>query len=56
MVYSLVHFCFIVQNHKGLRGRGVTIENKAQISTLTLHIIEVYEGSVEPKSRQRTED
>lgn len=51
VVYSLVHFCFVVQNHKGLGGRSIAVENEAKISALTLHISEVYESGVKSKSR-----
>ena len=52
VVYSLVHFCFIVQNHKRLGGFGLAVENEAEISALTLHISEVYESGVKSKSRE----
>lgn len=53
MVYSLVHFCFVVQNHKGLRGSSFAVENEAKISTLTFHISEVYESGVKSKLGER---
>lgn len=52
MVYSLVHFGFVVKNHKGLGGRGVAVENEAKIAALTFHIGEVYQSGVESKSRK----
>lgn len=53
VVYSLVHFCFVVQDHEGLGGRGVAVENEAEIAALTFHVSEVYESGVESKSRGR---
>lgn len=53
MVYSLVHFCFIVHNHKGLGGCSLTVKNEAKIAALTLHISEVYESGVKSKSKER---
>lgn len=53
VVYSLVHFCFVVQNHKGLGWCGVAVENEAKIAALTFHIGEVYESGVKSKSRER---
>lgn len=47
MVYPLVHLLFIVQHHKGLRGDGVAIEDEAEVTTLALHICEVYESGVQ---------
>lgn len=48
MVYPLVDFLFVVQNDKRLRRDGVAIEDEAQVTTLTLHISEIYEGGVQP--------
>lgn len=53
VVYSLVHFCLIVQNHKGLGVLSITVENEAEISALTFHIGEVYKSGVKSKSRER---
>ena len=55
VVYSLVHFRFVVQNHKGLGGGRVAVEDETKISTLTFHIIEVDEGGVESKLKEREE-
>lgn len=49
VVYSLVHFCFIVQHNEGLGGWSVAVENEAEVATLALHVGEVYQGGVESK-------
>lgn len=46
MVYPLVDFLFIVQHNKRLRGDGVAVEDEAEVTTLALHVCEVYQGSV----------
>lgn len=38
VVYTLVHLLFIVQNIEGLGGRSVSVEDEAEVSSLTLHI------------------
>lgn len=55
MVYSLVHFRLVVQNHKGLGGCSVAVENETEVPTLTLHISEVYESGVKSKFKERRE-
>lgn len=52
VVYSLVHFCFVVQDNEGLGRRSVAVENEAEVAALALHVGEVYQGGVESKWRK----
>lgn len=47
MVYPLVDFLFVVQHNKRLGGDGVAIEDETEVPALTLHVCEVYQGSVQ---------
>ncbi len=47
MVYPLVDFLFVVQHDKRLGGDGVAVENETEVATLTLHVCEIYQGSVQ---------
>lgn len=55
VVYTLVHLLFIVQNIEGLGGRSVSVEDEAEVSSLTLHICEVYQSGVQSVSGERGE-
>uniref|UniRef100_A0A0E9S7H5 Uncharacterized protein n=1 Tax=Anguilla anguilla TaxID=7936 RepID=A0A0E9S7H5_ANGAN len=48
MVYPLVHLLLVVQHHEGFGRRGVPVEDEAEVSTLALHVGEVYESGVQP--------
>ena len=51
MVYPLVDFLFVVQNNKRLGGDGIAVEDETEVTALTLHICEIYEGGVQPTNR-----
>lgn len=51
VVYSLVHFGFVVQDDEGLGGRRVAVEDEAEVAALALHVSEVDQGGVESKWR-----
>lgn len=51
MVYPLVHFLFIIQHDKGLGGDGVAIEDETEVTPLTLHVREVYQGGVQSENK-----
>lgn len=50
MVYPLVHFLLIIQHDKGLGGDGVAVEDETEVTPLTLHVREVYQGGVQSKN------
>lgn len=43
----LINLLLVVQDHEGLGGSGVSAEDEAQVSSLTLHIAEVDQCSVQ---------
>lgn len=47
MVYPLVDFLFVVQHDKRLGGDGIAVEDETEVTALTLHVCEVYQGSVQ---------
>lgn len=47
VVYPLVDFLFVVQHNKRLGGDGVAVEDETEVAALTLHVCEVYQGSVQ---------
>lgn len=47
MVYPLVDLLLVVKNYKGLGGHSFPVEDEAEVSSLALHVCEVYEGGVE---------
>lgn len=53
VVYPLVDFLFVVQNNKRLGGDGIAVEDETEVTALTLHIREVYEGGVQPTHRHK---
>ena len=55
VVNTLVHLLLIVQNIEGLGRRSVSIEDEAEVSSLTLHICEVYQSGVQSVSGERGE-
>lgn len=52
MVYPLVDLLFVVQDHKGLRWDGVTVEDEAEVTALTLHVCEVDQCGVQSVQTQ----
>lgn len=53
VVYPLVDFLLVVKQNERLGRDGVPAEDEAQVTALTLHICEIYQGGVQSRATGR---